>query len=154
ERELKAGETLYALGDATGNAWLILAGSVRLHFADGQNQLIEQGVVGEEAGTDLAGRMSTAVAETALRLLDIPMHSLATLIKSNPDLGTRCYQLLLSRSSHETPLGELGKKKDDDAGSWREVIGWAMTVIGPALILYFGASWGLRENAVIFLAMF
>ena len=154
EKELKAGETLYALGDATGSAWLILAGSVRLHFADGQSQLIEQGVVGEEAGTDLAGRMTTAVAETALRLLEIPLPSLTTLIKSNPDLGTRCYQLLLSRSSHETPLGEPGRKKEVDPGSWREVIGWALTVIGPALILWFGESWGLRENAVVFLAMF
>ena len=154
ERELRAGETLYALGDATGSAWLLLAGSVRLHFADGQSQLIEQGVVGEEAGTDLAGRMCTAVAETALRLLEIPLPSLAALIKSNPDLGRRCYQLLLSRSSHETPLGEHGTRKEADPGSWREVIGWALTVVAPALILWFGESWGLRENAVVFLAMF
>lgn len=154
EKELRAGETLYALGDATGSAWLILAGSVRLYFADGQDQLIEHGVVGEEAGTDLAGRMTTAVAETAVRLLEIPLPSLAALIKLNPDLGTRCYQLLLSRSSHETPLGESGRKKETDSGTWRELIGWMLAVIGPALILLFGESWGLRENAVVFLAMF
>lgn len=154
ERELVAGETLYAAGDATGSAWLILAGSVRLHFADGQSQLIESGIVGEEAGTELAGRQAAAVAESALRLLEIPLASLNVLIKANPELRTRCYQLLLSRSRHETQLLERAGRKEADAGSWRELIGWALTVIGPALILWFGPSWGLRDNAVLFLAMF
>jgi len=80
--------------------------------------------------------------------------SLNALIKLNPDLRTRCYQLLLSRSRHETQLSDRGQKKESDPGNWRELIGWALTVIGPALILWFGASWGLRENAVLFLAMF
>lgn len=155
ERRLVPGETLYDLGDAASSAWLIIEGSVRLDFADGQSQIIDSSVIGEEAGTDLAGRQSAAVAETALRLLEIPAASLDALIKANPDLRTRFYQLLLSRSRHESQLGgRSGSLIGKEEGSWRELIGWAMAVLTPALILYFGASWGLRENAVLFLAMF
>ncbi|HTJ97025.1 MAG TPA: Crp/Fnr family transcriptional regulator, partial [Rhodocyclaceae bacterium] len=155
ERDLEPGETLFSIGDATNSAWLILSGSLQFTFPDGQEQIIDSGVVGEEAGADIAGRQASAVAVTAVRLLEIPNASLAALLKANPDIRTCFYQLLLARSRHETQITRrAGAADDKNEGSWRELVGWALAVLCPALILYFGAGWGLRENAVLFLAMF
>lgn len=156
EHKLAAGAVLFNSGDIANRAWLLLDGTLRLSYPDGQTQDITSGLVGEEAGTEMAGRLATAQALDAVRVLEIPAAALQALIKSDSGLRNGIYQLLLSRTWHETPLPEKGSGKAEAlmGNSWREVFGWACTVICPALILYFGQGWGLGHNAVLFLAMF
>lgn len=152
--EWAAGTLLYAAGDAASDLYLRLDGEVQ---RAGQPLVLQRW--GEEAASDLPRYLHGVQALSDARALRIPRAALAGLLASNPRLQA---ELLQSLSSHlaGTPFTRSTAPAASPAAgtSRRAVLGWALTLLLPVLVLLSGstlqARWGLEPQATIFLAIF
>lgn len=161
ERTLAAGEYLYRNGQPATELFYLLEGEVDL-LSRNQQALTPGGPrFGEEAATDIDSYLADAVARSPVRVLVIPRTSLATLLKTSPELRGEFY-LSLMRVFADGHLHESGgtstaaapsAAKQGEAESAFSLAGWLLTIVAPALVLFFAPSWGLEKDAVYFLAI-
>ncbi|RTL51173.1 MAG: cyclic nucleotide-binding domain-containing protein, partial [Rhodocyclaceae bacterium] len=156
EHHFNPGDEIFHADAPAQQAYLLVAGSVRLGLPDGGAVEIQGVLCGEEAGTELTTYQTRATAVDAVRALVIPRAKLLELVKANPELRAELQQMLLMRARGEAwqaPTRPVAAA-DKDSGSWKEVAGWLCTLLAPALVMLFGHGWGLQSNAVMFLAVF
>jgi divalent anion:Na+ symporter, DASS family len=157
EHTFQPGQQIFAGGSPAEVAYLVLEGVVELRFSGGSRATVERSLCGEEAGSGIADYLADAVAVDAVRALAIPRAKLTELLKTHPELRDDIQKLLLARARGEAFLPAIAKKSavhPDDAGSWREVVGWGSAIVLPTLVMILGRGWGLQPNAVLFLAVF
>lgn len=154
-REFAPGERLFSRGDAARQAYLIVEGSVELEYRHGGRLVVDDGLIGEEAGTSAPQCQARATALTAVKALAIPHAELRRLVGGNASLGTALQQLLLARLQGERAQ-PLQKTSDAAAArdSWVPAIGWLCTLLLPVLVLFESPHWGLQGDAPAFLAIF
>lgn len=164
-RTLAPGEHLYRKGQKAEAFYFLLEGKLRL-VADRLVADTDTRRFGQEAATDFADYLTDAVAETPVTVFVIPRTSMATLFAALPKLKSQFYLSLLRTlsgdlfQSEATPDDKPATIKTEvkaDGGSsvtYPNLLGWALTVIAPLLILTFGHGWGIEKNALYFLAIF
>ena len=155
-RALSPGETLFTSGDTADNAYLRLEGEITLHY--GREPHAAEGLLGEEAGLPVECHQGTAIATSPAKVAVIPARELRQLTKTNPALPTLLQKRLLTRLHGQqpspAPATSAQPVKTAKHGNWQPVVGWACALLWPMLILLMAGSWGLDENAVLFLAIF
>jgi divalent anion:Na+ symporter, DASS family len=154
-QEFAAGERLFSHGDAARHAYLVIAGSVELEYRHGGRLIVNDGLIGEEAGTAAPQCQARATALTDVRALAIPHVELRRLVSGNAGLGTALQQLVLARLQGErAQLPEKASGPSASRDSWTPVAGWLCTLLLPLLVLFESRDWGLQGDAATFLAIF
>ncbi|OGB27477.1 MAG: hypothetical protein A3I66_06215 [Burkholderiales bacterium RIFCSPLOWO2_02_FULL_57_36] len=162
EKVLRPGDYLYRAGASADKFFYLLEGRVQMVSANQQDISSDSRRLGEEAATDFDHYLADAVALSEVRVLVISRQSLAILFEARPELKAKFYFSLMQTFAGDHFPQTQGARKDDvllaegkkTTVNLIELVGWLLTFISPALVLYFGADWGLEKNAVYFLAVF
>lgn len=156
EKSVKAGQKIYAAGDAATHFYLLAAGHIKLVSPQGKEAALIDGRFGEEAASDADHYMTDAIATSDATLLAIPRAAMASLADANPALKTDLLFSLASHLSGEKLQRKSVKaaKKEEEAGGLATTGGWLLASILPMLVLYYGSKFGMEKSAVIFLAIF
>lgn len=168
ERVLKPGDYLYRAGAPAEEFFFLLSGQVKLVSQKSQEIMPGSRRLGEEAATDFDHYLSDALALSEVRVLAINRANLAPLFDARPEFKAGFYFSLMQtfagdhmqthapqethdrNASGSTSSAPLPKKKESPS----VIIGWLLTLIAPALVLYFGHGSGMESNTVYFLAIF
>jgi divalent anion:Na+ symporter, DASS family len=162
ERIVQPGEHLYRAGQKAGEFFYLLDGRVKLVSQKQQEIALDSRRLGQEAATDFDHYLANAIALSTVRVLVISRKHLASLFEPRPELRAKFYFSLMQTfagdhlhspehvAKEEPPLPVSAKEPEKLA----TLIGWLLTLVAPALILYFGRGWGLESDAVYFLAIF
>ncbi len=162
ERTLQPGEYLYRAGEPATQFFYLLDGRVDLMSTNRQSIGAGNRRLGEEAATDFDHYLADAVAVSTARFLVISRQSLAILFDARPELKAKFYFSLMQTfaGDHfhqvEDVRNEDATRSDGRKATINsiELVGWLLAFISPALVLNFGADWGLENNATYFLAIF
>jgi divalent anion:Na+ symporter, DASS family len=156
ERQIEAGETVYQLGDSADYCYLINEGQVKLTSSQGRETFIQANRFGEEAGSDSENYLTHAVAETQVRLLQIPRNAMKEFVKENPLLKTDFMFSLTNNLTGEKFVRTTTSSKVAIKTRLKIniIIGWLCAFILPLIILVFGHKWELESSSIIFLAIF
>lgn len=101
--EINAGAVLMAQGEPGASMFIIMEGAASVVIANAEgkahevNILATGDVVGEMSLMTGAARTATVTALTEMRVLEIPMEAIATLLKSSPTLAERFSSVLADR---------------------------------------------------------
>jgi DASS family divalent anion:Na+ symporter len=159
ERTLQSGEFLYRTGRPAEEFFFLLDGDIDLISSSQQRVSPAGRRLGEEAATDFDHYLADAVARGPARVLVIPRKSLAALFEARAELKSRFYFSLMQTfaGDHMPVAAPAEEARSGAAGRVKEkiapVVGWALTILLPALILVFGTGWGLDRPALYFLAI-
>lgn len=161
ERMLQPGEHLYRAGERADEFFYLLDGKVRLLSRKQQDIVVDSRRLGQEAATDFDHYLADAIVVSPVRVLVISRKHLATLFETRPELRAKFYfSLMQAFAGDHLHLSERVAKVVPPPATAKEperfaaLVGWLLTFIAPALILYFGRGWGLETGAVYFLAIF
>ena len=132
---------------------MLVSGRLSLDSNDGV--VSAGGRVGEEAAVGAAHYLSRVSAETPVEVIAIPRSALQNLFDHHPEL---VQQLHYSLTSHftDTPLEPLPSPVPKPESQWGElvqVIGWALAIVAPLLMLWSGRGLGVGYEQTLFLAM-
>ena len=158
-RRFRAGEPIYAAGEAADCFYLLLDGAVTLVSPLGKRSAVRAGRFGEEAASDTGAYLTGAVAAADATALCLPRAAMQALAQANPALRT---DLLLSLASHLAGETLARQPRPSSApapaaGRPRHVVpGWLLTITLPLLILALGERLGvdIGRGGVIFVAIF
>lgn len=152
--EFAAGDTLYSQDTAAGFLYLIRSGELELMTPAGRHLPLADRRCGQEAATDLATYLCTAVAVTAVQAIRIPREALAELAASLPSLRSQALLGVMSDVGGESFLKPAKtKKKAEKPVSRSEMLGWASVIAVPPAIYFLGSMAGLVVEASLFLAI-
>ena len=97
-RSFKEGETIFAAGDASDCAYLIVVGSVRVHLPHGIVKVLGRGeIFGEMGLIDSRPRSATVVAAEYCVFARYSEAELLDAIKTNPDEAVAFIKALITR---------------------------------------------------------
>lgn len=162
ERVFQPGEYLYRAGQQAGEFFYLLDGRVKLVSQKQQEIALDSRRLGQEAATDFDHYLADAIAVSPVRVLVIARKHLSLLFETRPGLRAKFYFSLMQAfaGDHLHPPEHLATAAPPLSNSGKEperiatLVGWLLTFIAPALILYFGHGWGLENDARYFLAIF
>lgn len=160
ERVLDSGTTLYQAGSPALELYLLLEGEINLIGGGGKSHSPLEHWIGQEAAIDLPYYFTDAVANTPIRILAISRTGLRILFSTNPELKNDFYVSLLEsfggESIHDQIKSEPAVETDNlSSHSLRTLIGWALAIILPGIVLFFGADFlDLTRNGLYFSAIF
>ncbi len=147
-RRFRPGERLCAAGSPAETLFLILDGEVRAETGGA----VAGRRVGEEAATDLPDYLTGWVAASDVRALALPREKIALVLKGMPEGRLSFYYGLLGRPAQALKRAGFARLA---TASVKEVVGWAVTIVVPLLILLFGeTAFELASEQVTFLAIF
>ena len=155
QRHFPAGTKIYQADTEADFLYLVQEGEVELMSSVGKRLRVDSRF-GEEAATDVPHYLSDAVATTDVSACAVPRTSLIGLNLYNPQLKQEFYFSLLTNFGGEQVRAAARKAKEEAAAKrdWFDAAGWALAILLPALILYFGSHMGLGRETTVFLAVF
>ena len=154
-REIAAGASLFARGEAATTLYVILRGAVRLEDRAGRGALKDRGFAGEEALLGLATHADSAVATEPTEVLAIPARPMAEIAHASQELREGFFRSYVDRhdAPDTTPVVIAATAPPMRAEGLGGVLGWILTIVLPFAILQGGAALGLGEGATDFLAI-
>ena len=152
--QFEAGQCLYTKDAAAQFLYVIASGAVQLTTAAGKVVPLGEQRCGEEAASDTATYLCTALATTAVQALQIPREALSELANSAATLRSRALLGLMGHVGGESFMKPGAAKKPAAAPiSMRVRIGWAMAVVFPPAVYFLGSMAGLAVEAALFVAI-
>jgi di/tricarboxylate transporter len=166
ERQLLPGETLYQVGDAANNLYLLMAGDLLLTPPGESPRGVGHRRAGEEAATGCGAYLASVASPGGARVLVVPRGPLNNLLAASPLLRDGLWQSLtrtlaggelageVSGSTGSTGSAASPSPSPVAASDLKKVIGWLCTLLAPAVVLIMAPHWQLAPHAGHFLAIF
>ena len=144
------GNVVFDAGDVADRLFLILAGRVEITIGSRRNILGPNQMFGASAvvGHDHYGAVARAIDETVV--LVIHQADIKILTASDKNLESWAYKRLLGLS-HPEPIGKKNSSLRDS--DWMELGGWLLTLLCPAVILWWASSHDVKTTIALFLAI-
>ena len=103
-QQYAAGETIFGEGEPGDYMYVIMAGEVRIHSAQGLISTYHAGdLFGEMALIDAAPRSASAQAKTDCRLVPVDEALFKYLVAENPDFSVHVMRILVERLRRSDP---------------------------------------------------
>lgn len=157
ERRLNPDEVLFQSDSPADTLYLLLEGRIVLKSKKRVLDEVTEGTIGEEVIDDKGRYLSDAIAISSSTVLSIPREHLADLFETNPALRSDVYSNLINHFVDKTLRGEHIEKEPEkvphEKSSALKITGWILSILVPAIILYFGESLGLDWKSKIFLTV-
>jgi len=158
ERQLLPGETLYQVGDAANNLFLLMDGDLLLTPPGESPRQITHRRAGEEAATECATYLASVTSPGGARLLVVPRGPLNNLLAARPLLRDGLWHSLTRTLAGGELADEVNGRVVSDASQsdktspapapvavsdLKKVIGWLCTLVAPAVVLIMAPHWQL-----------
>ncbi len=142
ERKVAAGEVLAGSGEPLEEVFFLASGG--LLFIPDQGDPVPVGICGEEGllGIDAGIGRVTAAVDSLVYVISLDF--LKDLETSCPGIIRRASRSLAARFTGPMSTVASAAEADRSSGSWREVAGWIMAMLVPAVLLF-----SLRHNPVL-----
>ncbi len=153
EKVLDSGEVLYKTGTPATHLYLVLRGGINISTDKQQAAAITGDLLGEETVVGEEFYLTDAVALGPTTVTAIPRESLQSLLDSEPHLIRDFYSSLFNRFTGIKTELAVNKETDENiqkSFSFTDTLGWILTILAPALILYLSSNIGLDWNSRLF----
>jgi DASS family divalent anion:Na+ symporter len=157
EIRLNPDEVLFQSDSPADTLYLLLEGRIVLKSKKRILDEVTSGTIGEEIIDDKGKYLSDAIAVSSTTVLSIPREHLTVFFETNPVLKSDIYSNLINHLSGKTLRDDRLEQEPESAppekSSALKIIGWILSIIVPAIILYLGDSFGLDWKGKIFLTV-
>ncbi|MBC3881180.1 anion permease [Undibacterium sp. LX40W] len=156
QQRFQSGDAIFRANEKADHFYLLLSGTVRMTSAQGQVLDMTNGHFGEEAASDAALYLAEVTCTLDCEVLCIPRAAMMNLVEANATLKTDLFLSLTGRFSGQEMVRHVASEKKEGVTHSKmvDVIGWALALLCPLLILEFGEQWHLSNKAIIFSAIF
>ncbi len=98
------GETIYRVGDSSGQMYVVLHGGIELHGDGGSVEvLLAGGVFGEHAVIEPGPRVDRAVAIVDTDVMAIDQSQFLTMVASTPSFALKLMRVISNRAKRHGP---------------------------------------------------
>ena len=98
------GETIYRVGDSSGQMYVVLHGGIELHGDGGSVEvLLAGGVFGEHAVIEPGPRVDRAVAIVDTDVMAIDQSQFLTMVASTPTFALKLMRVISNRAKRHAP---------------------------------------------------
>ncbi len=154
-RHYAAGALLYRTDEAAEGLYLVVSGEGKLQNQTGEIHAQGCQRLGVESATDAKNYLTDAVAISALTVIYVPREALMPLLAAQPILKSEFMFALMGHISAKHPqIVEPVSRASKASGDMNYMIGWIMTIVLPAMVLWLGSVYGIDRNNAMFLAIF
>lgn len=143
---VKAGDTIYTLGDDASAVYVLLSGEVELRSERRSVNKINQGSFGEECIRKKGKYLLQAEALKDSEVIAVPGEIILDVMTTSPGLRDSLYGNMVNHFSMEK-LGKIEKsksRKGEDKGLF-QIVGWLVSIILPIIAFAnkdtFGFTW-------------
>lgn len=151
-KKFRAGETLTRQGEEGEHLFILASGSVEI-VRGHERKVIKTGHFGGECCLRYRRFFADAVAKTDVEVHLLSRSAVLDLIKIDRHLESRLYEaVLLTQAGVDLPPGDdkaAGKKSHLQA-SWTTLVGWSLTILLPAVTLWFTLQHHLPISTALF----
>ena len=147
---LPPGSTIFVPEDAADRLFIVLEGGVEITIGERRHIVERQGMFGASAVVGHARYKARARTMGETIVLVIHQADIKTLSAQDNSLQTWAYDTLLGlhRVQESKPKSKSGREP-----GWTELLGWLLTLLCPAVLVWQGPAHGMGTEVVLFLAI-